>query len=248
MKQSYLIILLLCSLLATEAYGQRRARKQYFYTILGGGYHQANASPKGLNYVIDQFNQTRNLVGDQAMPNVEQPTGFSAFLGGYGYLGGTAILLELRYGNAGVNLKATERPPGRPPLERNLRFNMHNLQVSFGLMGVSTEYFGFGVAVAPDLGVHLINDKSGNGEVELINNFTFSTAFSLPVHVLIGPIMLGIRPYYTLQFGTNDYTELNAALNPATYQSNPAEEQMSNLNYFGLEFRLGIVLGKRERR
>ncbi len=248
MKLKYLIILLLCSVLCTNAYSQRRARKQYFYTVLGGGYHQANASPKGLNYVIDQFNQTRNLLGNQALPNVEQPTGFSAFLGGYGYLGNTAILLELRYGNAGLNLDATERLPGRPSVTRNLRFNMHNLQVSLGLMGVSTENFGFGVAVAPDLGVHLINDKSGDGEVEIINNFTFGAAFSLPVHVLFGPVMLGVRPYYTLQFGTNDYTELNASLNPATYQSNPAEEQMSNLNYFGLEFRLGIVLGKRERR
>jgi len=248
MKLRYLIVLLLCSVVITKAYSQRYARKQYFYTVLGGGYHQANASPKGLNYVIDQFNQTRNLIGDQAMPQVEQSTGFSAFLGGYGYLGNTAILLELRYGNAGINLNATERPPGRPPLERELRFNMHNIQVSFGLMGVSTENFGFGVAVAPDLGFHLINDKSDDGEAELINNFTFSTAFSLPVHVLIGPIMLGVRPYYTLQLGTNDYSELNASLNPATNQSNPAEEQMSNLNYFGIEFRLGIVLGKQERR
>ncbi|OJJ13983.1 hypothetical protein BKI52_44765 [marine bacterium AO1-C] len=234
--------------MVTNAYSQRRARKQYFYTVLGGGYHQANASPKGLNYVIERFNQTRNLVGDRAFQNIEQPTGFSAFLGGYGYLGNTAILLELRYGNAGVNLNATERPPSGPAIERDLRFNMHNIQVSFGLMGVSTENFGFGVAVAPDLGFHLINDKSGDAEVEIINNFTFSAAFSLPVHVLIGPIMLGIRPYYTLQLGTNDYTELNASLNPATYQRDPAEEQMSNLNYFGLEFRLGIVLGKRERR
>ena len=248
MNKQYLIILFLFSLCITNAHGQRRSGKQYFYSILGGGYHQANVNPSGLNFVLNRFNRTRNLVGEQAFSNIEQPTGFSAFLGGYGYFGSTAILLELRYGNAGLTLNATERPPGQPPLERTLRFNMHNIQVMFGLMGVSTENFGFGIGAGPDLGIHLINDKSGNGEIELINNFTFGVAFSLPVQVMLGPIMLGVGPYYTLQLGTNDYTELNAALNPATYQLDPTNEQTSNLNHFGLEFRLGIAIGKRERR
>ncbi|WP_299465894.1 hypothetical protein [uncultured Microscilla sp.] len=229
------------------AYAQRQGR-QYLHTILGGGYHQVNIKADGLNYVIEQFNQTRRLTGDQAMTKVEAPTGFSAFLGTYGYLGHTPFLLEFRYGNAGQTLTATERPPGQPPIDRELRFNMHNIQLGLGLMATSSEYFGIGIGIAPDIGINTINDKTGAGSTEIVNNFSVGASFILPVYALLGPIMLGVRPYYTLQLSSSDYTELNASLNPNTYQTNPADAQTSTMNHFGIEFRVGLLLSKRERR
>lgn len=239
-----IVLIIICG---NNTYSQRRP-KQYLLTMLGGGYHQVNVKADGLNYVIDQFNQTRRLVGDQAMAKIERPTGFSAFLGSYGHLGRIPILLEFRYAGAGQTLKATERPPGQAPLERELRFNMHSIQVAFGAMATSNEHFGIGIGVAPDIGIHLINDKSGIGQAELINNFTLGASVILPVYAVLGPIMLGVRPYYTLQFSASDYTELNAALNPNTFRANPSEQQMSNLNHFGIEFRVGLLLMKRKRR
>ncbi|EAY24629.1 hypothetical protein [Microscilla marina] len=229
------------------AYAQRHGR-QYLHTILGGGYHQVNVKADGLNYVIDQFNQTRRLTGDQAMAKVERLTGFSSFLGTYGYLGRTPFLLEFRYGNAGQTLTATERPPGQPPIDHELRFNMHNIQLGLGLMATSSEYFGIGIGIAPDIGINTINDKTGAGSAEIVNNFNSGVSFFLPVYALLGPIMLGVRPYYTLQLGSSDYTELNASLNPSTYQTNPADAQNSTMNHFGIEFRVGLLLSKRERR
>lgn len=216
--------------------------------MIGGGYNQVNVKASGLNYIIDQFNQTRRLVGDQAMANIETPTGFSGFLGTYGYLGTIPFLLEFRYGGAGQTLAATQRPAGQPPVNTELRFNMHNIQVGFGVMATSSQYFGIGLGIAPDIGIHIINDKASTGNTELINHFTFGTSFILPVYAMLGPVMLGIRPYYTLQLGTNDYADLNATLNPNTYQTNPADEQISNLSHFGIEFRVGLLLSKRERR
>ena len=250
MKNIYksIFVACICLLLTSNAFSQKRGGKQYLLTIMGGGYNQVSVKAGGLNYVIDQFNQSRQLFGDQAMAKVETLTGFSGFMGTYGYFGSIPFLLELRYGGAGQTLKATERPPGQPSIDRELRFNMHNIQVGLGIMATSSQYFGFGIGIAPDIGIHLVNDKDGAGTGEVINNFTFGTSFILPVYVMLGPVMLGVRPYYTLQLGTSDYSELNAVLNPATHQTNPAEAQMSNLNHFGIEFRVGLLLSKRERR
>jgi hypothetical protein len=125
---------------------------------------------------------------------------------------------------------------------------MHHIQLGFGLMATSTPYFGIGLGVAPDLGIQVVNDKTGVGSTEVINNFNAGVSFLLPVYALLGPIMLGVRPYYTLQFSNSDYTELNARLNPATFANSPADAQISKFNHFGIEFRVGLVLNKRERR
>lgn len=226
----------------------QRYRRQYLLTMLGGGYNQVNVNADGLNFVIDKFNESRRLVGDQAMKNIQTVTGFSGFLGTYGYFGEKSFFLEFRYGGAGQNLRATERLAGRPPIEYDLRFDMHHIQLGFGLMATSTPYFGIGLGFAPDLGIQIVNDKTGGGSTEIINNFNSGVSFLLPVYALLGPIMLGVRPYYTLQLSNSDYTELNARLNPATFANSPADTQVSRFNHFGIEFRVGLLLNKRERR
>lgn len=240
--------LLLTLFVVNHANAQRYQRRQYLLTMLGAGYNQVNVKADGLNYVIDKFNESRRLVGDEAMQQVQTITGISGFLGTYGYLGSTPFLLELRYGGAGQNLTATERAAGRPPTEYKLRFDMHHIQLGLGLMATSNQYFGIGIGIAPDLGIQTINDKSGTGSTEIINNFSFGTSFILPIYALLGPVMLGVRPYYTLQFGSSNYADLHEKLNPATHKNSPLDAQTSTFNHFGIEFRVGLLLSKRERR
>ncbi len=240
--------ILLLMLLVPHYSNAQRYRRQYLLTMLGGGYNQVNIKADGLNFVIDKFNESRRLVGNQAMKKVESITGFSGFLGTYGYVGESAFFLEFRYGGAGQNLTATERVAGQPPIEYDLRFDTHHIQLGFGLMATSTPYFGIGLGIAPDLGIQVVNDKTGGGSIEVINSFNPGISFILPVYALLGPVMLGVRPYYTLQLSNSDYSELNARLNPATFANSPADAQISKFNHFGIEFRVGLLLNKRERR
>jgi hypothetical protein len=208
---------------------------------------------KGLNYVIDRYNQTRQGQNGAAtlsrnMRNLNVLTGLGWRLG-----------LNLPFTDAGGMFFALNRTGRRAStfaqvtdvngksLQRDLRFTANSLNLEAGYYyGGSDDGLMINFGGSLDLITLKAKTRLGTSDYKTVMD-EFNVGISLFVQgdvYLNDNISVGLRPNYQYIPLTTSYADLNDAINPATAQYDTKEAASSKGNNFTLSLMLNLVLGE----
>lgn len=234
------IIVLSLFLLSTSLFSQAHS---YFY--LGGGITGSMTHLKGLNDVIDRYNETRQ--GGEGQANITRELEYFSAQSGYEFsFGGVQddlgffADLHLSFMNAetfaeGFNLDGT-------PARRELEYESVVFSGGVGASIIQNNFLEFGAGLSVDVTWDKIYSKVNEEAIEEIFEEEVPVAFApfAQAHLFLSrkiPIALFGRGFIQLPLLRSDYSELNQALNPATYANDEGKDFKS------LNWRPGFTLG-----
>lgn len=206
------------------------------YDYLGLGYNMGFLRSEGLDFVVDRYNETRPYLNDQ----MEQPRYFDGFAI-HGGVGRGLLLLNLGYTQQSSKVSAEGTDATATTVQRDLKnkWNTFDLGIGLNIADGDRGAFGLGVNMGLNSEKALTRtgapDDIGKEKFEEVQK-QFKVGFSPFVQIILtgdsGTGLL-IRPYYAWSPMTTDYTELNAAINPATAAGDPTPLE-GDLKGFGI--------------
>ena len=234
MKRIYLYALL-CIL------GMQTANAQSVRVLGGISANASKGNLKGLNFVLDRYNQTRQ--GNQGQATIISPMGNINWVSGLGWQVGISIesdrgaLLYLglnRVGRSATTFATVVDVNGNRG-QRDVKFssNSINSEVALGARG---EHFVGMLGGSFDLinsrAYTKINSDKYNKVLSDLN-IGISLFFDASYY-LTERFSVGIRPYVQLAFLETDFYDLNRAINPNSY-FNDYSETYSRFNNWGAQ-------------
>lgn len=219
-----------------------------FVGSFGGGL--SFGSFRGLNYVIDRYNETRqgqpgaatltrNMHNMHTLPGINWRAGI---LFGPGN-NATFYLGIMRQGRTASTFAKAKDINGNET-RRDLRFTANIINVDLGIGGIDEHaFFLFGLSsgfifnraytkITGQNEYQRVMDELGVGLSPFID-------FNIP---LKGPLGIGIRASYMATTVKTNFGDLNKAINPATYINDPPEKVESRMGNFSLNIMMNIVL------
>lgn len=202
------------------------------------GYNAQFGNPKGINYIVDRYNETRNYL-DQEMKSFNNLDGLTA---SFGFVYGAYI--DLGFIGRGQRREATGTYNGEK-FTRHLRVRNHGMSLGIGIPLISDEIkiipgtrvdFTF-----PRISTKIIRENPDplSDEDEWTDIYTGTSTYIAPfIKIIIGPV--NFEPYYA--FGERklgDIAVVNQKLNPDTYAQDP---KSILFNHRGFGFRLTLSL------
>ncbi|MEM9667183.1 MAG: hypothetical protein AAF970_19825 [Bacteroidota bacterium] len=195
------------------------AHAQYYQADLG--YNGHLMSPDGLSFVVDRYNETRSFLTSEL-------DAFNYFDGITGSLG---MSVEGIYVEAGYNGRAQRRSAQGTISGTVQRRDLHVREggfffgVGFSMMGNNAKN---GVIVGMRVEAGRLRVRTRTGAAETIGGVEWQEAHSSP-NTLISPFMkvvlggINVEPYYAFDLlgSTTAVTQVNRAINPATYRDDP---------------------------
>jgi hypothetical protein len=211
----------------------------------GFGYNLGFAKMKGLNAIVDNYNNTRSWL-DNEMGYFKKPNGFVVNMGMYGNSGG---FVELTWvGRNQTNFASGVAPATNINGQRDLKLRMNTVNMGFGFDFLYDEAIGFGIGGSIDFGKFKIMtrvadfDKIDQAEyADIIDEILIGSTIFAQFKIGSPALKLQIRPYYTFNWFETDITDVNETINSFTAGNDPSYAERGN-NY-GLISTLVIVLG-----
>jgi hypothetical protein len=203
------------------------------------GYGFSWLNTDGANFIIDRYNGTRNYLSKE----LDRPGAFTGF-GINGGLNFVSIQMDVRYNFRSTQL-TSEGVVNGTNFKREIDMSFDSFGFGIGY-GAFEDIIGYGIGATIEIIRPEISTKiTGSSETE-VDVTSFSTAVSPHVILMIKlgkdiPIGFSVRPYYTIGLDEIDYSDLNKTINPATYENDQAENQISTLKGFGIELQFGLM-------
>ena len=208
------------------------------------GYNASFLKPDNFNYVIRRYNQTRSWLSKE-MPELKYTDGLFLDMQFCDH----NLMLDFNY-NRRVSVLSAQGDPGTGSgtVQRDVRFKAGTYGMGIGLnLTPSPPYIGFGFDF--DIGGNKMETRVGDPasikDVDYDEVYApLTVGSSIWAQVLIcgsksGGLGLMLRPYYHFDFTDHEYSYLNEAINPYTYQNDP-ESLRDKLNHFGLNVALTL--------
>lgn len=243
-------ILLICFCLLLPGFLFAQAHS---FTYIGAGITGSAVRLQGLNAVIDRYNETRQ--GQQGAASLSQDMGYFNAQSGYEFsLGrsfddlGWFFDLHLSFQEAATFAEGVDLFGN--PARRDLRLKSSIFSAGTGPTLIQTGMLDVAAGMAVEITWNKMYSILNEGEESEIfedevpiafTPFAFATLF------LSRKIPLAVfgRAFLQLPLLASDYTELNQAINPATWQNDEGKD-FSNMNWRP-GFSLGIALIFHER-
>lgn len=211
---------------------------------LGFGYNVNFLSPDSLNFVIDRYNETRNFL-DIEMEHVSLPKGFVLNLEG----GTRGLFYQTGYNWIRQRVFAEGTDASNTLQRREVRLKMDTYH--FGL-GTGIARGGAAAFLGGAIELGQLKAQTRVGPKDQVKSQKWQNAvkefnFYLTVfgQILVGGsgpgARLAIEPYYRFGLGKNDYSPLNAAINPNTAGGDPSPLN-SALSSFGMKLMLVFLI------
>lgn len=199
------------------------------------GYNSQFGSPKGLNYIVDRYNNTRNYL-DNEMKSFNNLNGLTL---NFGFVYGAYI----EFGFIGRSQKrmASGTVNGEY-FTRYLKVKNNGMSISLGVPFISDE-----IKIIPGVRFDFcfpkirtkIESQNPFDEEEWINLYSGTDYYIAPfIKIILGPI--GFEPYFAIGDKKNgNIAIVNEKLNPNTYQNDPINIPF---NHRGFGFKLTLSL------
>ena len=201
------------------------------------GYNGTKSDLKNFNYVIDRYNETRTWLSSK-LDNINYLDGVCFNFGG----GWKRGFFDISWSNRS-DVKIAKGDNGSVIAERELKLRMNNFSFSKGFTiggidGFLPIYFGLSIDLC-QLKVFTRTANLGQLKQEdyILAHNKFLPATSIFFQHIItgrgksGGIGLLLKPYVQIPWYTTDFFDVNAYLNPYTYQNDPLELKTLAINY-----------------
>lgn len=206
------------------------------FASFSAGYNCHFASPEGLNYIVDRYNETRPQLTEQ----MEQFTHLDGFCFST-FLGAGIFGLDFGYDHRSQNRSAMGLNRINQPLEREVR------------VAINTGNFGLYTAIPRDNDLFAIGSRVNFGGVkvksrlartEVIEDEEWTELYQelyadFDINLKYIRKNLAFEVYYLIG-GNKNIAEVNEKLNPDTYQNDPAEINFRP-NGFGVKLKLAFT-------
>lgn len=239
MPRSLLFALFL--LIVSNAFSQRPENSMY----MAGGFNIQSSTSDPINYIIDQYNQDRDLT--EQMGHINGSSG-AAFTFGFGYGEDISFLIfELGLTLGGSGVKTASYLQNNVSQSRDLKISCYWINTGFGFMFQNENKFAYGAGLYVDYGNFRVRTRTYNtnsnkpsfttiGEPQVILAFTPTIYLDYNFSDLIG---VSLRPFYRAQVVENDLRYVDQFLNPNTYaQADQEQMQGVMLSGFGGEVKV----------
>ena len=203
------------------------------------GYGFSWLNTDGADYIIDRYNSTRNYLTKE----LDKPGTFTGF-GINGGLNFVNIQMDVRYTFRSTQL-TSEGVVNGTDFKREIDMSFDSFGFGIGY-GAFEDMIGYGIGATIEIIRPAISTNINESSEMEVDVTSFSTAVSPHAILMIKlgeeiPFGFTIRPYYMIGIDEIDYTELNKAINPATYSNDQTENQTSKLKGFGIELQFGLI-------
>lgn len=206
------------------------------------GYNLNAPNLEGMNYIVDRYNETRPFL-DKTMSQFNFMDGITI---NFGTVMSGGVFLETGLTKAVKNHKAEGVDATNTLQQRQLRLALVNWDIGMGIaFPQDNPVFSLGAAV--NLGSYKVrtrvNEKDQVKKTDWDKILKESMIrFSIFARIQLGsPSGLAIEPYYNFNSILKiNVAPVNAAINPATHQSDPSTIEES-LPMFGLKLKFSVV-------
>ena len=216
---------------------------QLYFT---GGYNFNFPNASSVNFIIDRYNDTRSYLTTK-MDNINSMTGFDLSVGGV--LNDMILEAGLTFKSSGV--KYAEGTVSGIPYRRDFKVSNFFVDLGIGYLMESKSPVKFGFGLFTDIGSFTYKTRVYNVN-ETPPDYTDVTPTSSSLALGFTPTLflnanfndnigISIRPYYLAQVFSQDLTDVNAALNPSTWQNDePDEYDSETFSGFGVDLKAVI--------
>lgn len=260
--KKFILLSILLVFCFSSADAQKRNRKRGGASITDGkqlmqigiGYNLSFINPKGLNYAIQQSNQSL-MTNSNHFSKLSITQGFSGALTWYGKYEDckhrklTSYLFEIGYNNGrqSIDGKSSNTNLISPDNTTKIDLDMHNVSIKYGFMP-SLGNIDIGLGAGLDAGISsLYSNINSLGRKNIETNVNYGVSVFMPIYITFGKeslFSLGIRPYYQYQINTNNAQKLYNTLNINPIQPENTKQLEYRLNNYGVEFQLCFMLHK----
>ncbi len=203
------------------------------------GFNMHFTTPNGLNYVVDRYNETRSFL-EEDMQHFNNLDGFT-----YGiFFAAKPLLLEVGFDHRSQTRSATGFNNSNILTQRDLRIVINTLNLGLGLgdwLIQDKALIKFGGRI--NLGGIRVRTRVGTEENikdEEWDDVNSGLYMDFDIGVKIITKYFWIEPYYTISpKNFTDVSDVNAAINPNTYQDDPAVIPLE-ANGFGLRLAFSL--------
>lgn len=227
------------------------------YIFYSGGYGISKENLDGLNFVIDKYNSERtHLTKD--LDNVNTLHGFTV---SGGAIFSQLFIVEFGFTQRTAYSYSDETLQGDQPWKRELLVRSNTIGLGVGYYLFWREGFKLLAGTSADFGkvvlrtrLYNTNDASKPSYVDVGQEFEqdFPNNNSLTA---ITPFMqfsyspwgkqfeIMVKPYYQFQLNESDFSYVNQAWNPNTYQQSSPESTKNFANNFGVQLKINVLMG-----
>lgn len=217
---------------------------QLLYLSAGSNLSFTNCAP--LDFVVQRYNDTRTYLSDP-MDEFDNISGVGITAG---MLTEDGLLFEMRWAGRNQVVSAQGIPAGETLQERDLKLRANSYGIGIGY-AMPKGNFRPGLDASIDFGAvktytrtGQASEVSGTGYDEITNEINIGATMAGNIFILFNKDQtwgILLKPYYQYYFSKNDFSELNAAINPNTAIDDDPEAQVGKLNNYGVMMLL--VLG-----
>ncbi|HYV91300.1 MAG TPA: hypothetical protein VE978_05940 [Chitinophagales bacterium] len=222
---------------------------QLFY--FGAGSNLSFTKPKPLDFIIQRYNETRTdcsvLCLSDEIENFRNISGVSVLCG---YVGDGGLLLEAGWAGRNDIVTAQGTPAGDVLQQRDLKLRANTLTLGLGYIAGNEANVRPGINFSMDFGSLKTFSRAGEAsgikdkkydEITKNVNLAFSIAGNLFfLFGRTGYVGLLLKPYYQLAVFDIDFSDLNAAINPATFVDDDLDSQKGKVSTYGIT--IAIIL------
>lgn len=222
------------------------AQYSFANTYLSFGYQVGFGSFNEMNSILDRYELSSPNI-DKGFRSIQTPSGLAVSLGGY---------YDFAFAEIGFTQRLQTRSLTYIDLsddiyQRDIRMSLNSYHFSLGLGGPIGDDLILGLGGSLEIGQ--IRGKTK----ETLSNDIKDLDYAIPVKetdlfsTIFIQIMLGdpeatrpkfiIQPYYTFGFGTANFTALNQAVNPDTFQNDPVPLRQ-NIGHFGIKLSMATFI------
>ena len=236
----------------TFVFAMPAAFSQSIKLIGGLGFNASRGSYRGLNFVLDRYNQTRQ--GQAGAAKVNTQMGNINLQTGIGWQFGLLVLPDEdeglllytginRIGRAGSTYATVTNINGGTD-RRDVRFTANSVNFELGLGGSYDYYMGM-VGGSLDLITTKAYTKINGGDYKnVMKDDAIGLSFFIDFSVSVSEyVAVGIKPYWQMVIIETDFTDLNRAINPATYSRDDYSDVSSSTSNFGAQLQLRFIVG-----
>lgn len=215
--------------------------------VIGGvGANFSRGNLKGLNFVLNRYNETRQGAAGQAnvtraMQDIKSLSGLSLQLGFHaefesGFILATGFSRVGRRGSTYAEVTDINNRAGR----RDVRYtaNSFNIELATGFSLFGSGYFLIGGST-DFFNVKSYTKLNDNDYEEVMSDLSLGLSLFTDLSIFLNEYLaLGVKPYYQIGVLKNDFTPLNRAINRATYTNDDFEDVWSSPSNIGLQLML----------
>ncbi len=219
--------------------------------LVGGiGVNASQGKYKGLNFVLNRYNQTRQ--GQSGAAKVQTAMGTINSLTGISWQLGLTVVDENlvfytgvnRIGRAGSTFSKVTDINGSTG-QRDVRFTANSVNLELGLGARNKRFMGILGGSLDFIKNKAYTKLNSNEYNKVMDEFNLGFTFFADINVFVSKnFALSVKPYWQAVLIDTDFTDLNRAINPATYYNDDYEDVSSSASNIGLQIQLRIFTSK----